>query len=680
MLEIFEKSKDELVEIYGELVENKAINLNNINEETLKEKSSNLQKEEFILAVAGQIKAGKSTLLNALIFGNDILPSDDTPYTAKITEIRYGSDKKLKAIFYTKDEWQELKNEITEIDDKKVNYFKNFIEPDIKNSSYIKFLNQTKEDDISNLKEYVAKGGVYTPFVKSVEIYYPAEILKSLVVVDTPGTNDPNIFRSKITLDWIKRCDAAIYATYAGRAFDESDIKFINEYLLSLENPKRIVAINKIDVLRNFDEAKELLENNKKNETYQKTVFNEASSFVFTAGLYALLEEKEKNGFLLNEDELWYKDEANPEFWQNNGLNELKNLVSDKIIQNKGKDLLISNINFIKDAFEKKGIFLNTEINTLEMKISQNQKSKDEIKKALDEVINFRNKLNGMQENFAANILENLNNKLKYLNIKVDDEFNRIKKNIISKIDNYKNNTNLENNIIWDIKNALESKKIVIDDLVSKAMEDIKQYTKNETEEFINEMSKFEAFDSESLRQTLRYDTFDIYRDFSDFFDASFITSDDISKIYWDNEIWFKKIYFSGISTFRNEVKIFLFHVKKNKDDKTHDGEIIKNKDYKTDDGKIIKNKKELLSKIRKNLETFELKLTHQVERSSLNITDNLDNELKSIKEKGSLNEKELNELIKDLNQKKNSINNFKEIKTNFIKKLENIEGKIYEK
>lgn len=667
MLEIFEKNKDELVEIYGELIENKAINLNNVNEETLKEKSSNLQKEEFILAVAGQIKAGKSTLLNALIFGNDILPSDDTPYTAKITEIRYGSDKKLKAIFYTKDEWQELKNEITEIDDKKVNYFKNFIEPDIKNSSYIKFLNQTKEDDISNLKEYVAKGGVYTPFVKSVEIYYPAEILKSLVVVDTPGTNDPNIFRSKITLDWIKRCDAAIYATYAGRAFDESDIKFINEYLLSLENSKRIVAINKIDVLRNFNEAKELLKNNKKNETYQKTVFNEASSFVFTAGLYALLDEKEKNGFLLNEDELWYKDEANPEFWKNNGLNELKNLVSDKIIQNKGKELLISNINFIKDAFEKKEVFLNTEINALETKISQNQKSKDEINKALDEVRNFRRKLTRMQENFAANIHENLKNKLKYLNIEVDDEFNCIDKNIRSKIDNYKNNTNLENNIIWDIKNALEGKKLTIDGLVSKAMEDIKQYTKNETEEFINEMSKFEAFDSESLRQTLRYDTFNIYRDFSDFFDASFITSDDISKIYWDNYIWLKKIYFSGIDTFKNEVKIFLFHIKKNKDDKT-------------DDGEIIKNKKELLSKIRRNLETFELNLTDQVKKSSLNITDNLDNELKSIKEKGSLNEKELNELIENLDQKKNSINNFKEIKENFMKKLENMEGKIYGK
>lgn len=655
MLEIFEKSKDELVEIYGELVENKAINLNNVNEETLKEKSSNLQKEEFILAVAGQIKAGKSTLLNALIFGNDILPSDDTPYTAKITEIRYGSDKKLKAIFYTKDEWQELKNEITEIDEKKVNYFKNFIEPDIKNSSYIKFLNQTKEDDISNLKEYVAKGGVYTPFVKSVEIYYPAEILKSLVVVDTPGTNDPNIFRSKITLDWIKRCDAAIYATYAGRAFDESDIKFINEYLLSLENSKRIVAINKIDVLRNFDEAKELLENNKKNETYQKTVFNEASSFVFTAGLYALLDEKEKNGFLLNEDELWYKDEANPEFWKNNGLNELKNLVSDKIIQNKGKDLLISNINFIKDAFEKKEIFLNTEINTLETKISQNQKSKDETSKALAEVTNFRKKLTKMQDNFKNNIDDNLAQKIKNLNKDIDREFNDIKNTIASKTNNYRRITELKNNIKWDIKNALESEKLAIDELVSKAMEDIKQYTKNETEEFINEMSKFEAFDSDVLRQALRYDTFDIYRDFSKFFDADFINSDILEDIAFENFNLFKRFVFMGAKTYIPKVRNFAIE-------------------------KVDESKKELQEKILENIDKFRTRLSSQVETSSLNITDNLDTELKSIEKKGSLNEKDLNELTKNLDQKKNSINNFKEIKENFMKKLENMEGKIYEK
>lgn len=655
MLEIFEKSKDELVEIYGELVKNKAINLNNINEETLKEKSSNLQKEEFILAVAGQIKSGKSTLLNALIFGNDILPSADTPYTAKITEIRYGSDKKLKAIFYTKDEWQELKNEITEIDDKKINYFKNFIEPDIKNSSYIKFLNQTKEDDISNLKEYVAKGGIYTPFVKSVEIYYPAEILKSLVVVDTPGTNDPNIFRSKITLDWIKRCDAAIYATYAGRLLDESDMKFINEYLLSLENSKRIVAINKIDVLENFDEVKKWLEDKKKDETYQKTVFNEASSFVFTTALCAFLDEKEKNGFLLNKDELWYKDklkEKKPEFWQNNGLNELKNLVNDKIIQNKGKDLLISNINFIKNAFEKKEVFLNTEINALKTKISQNQKSKDKINKALDEIVNFRNKLDEVQDNFTYNIDDNLAQKDNILKEDIDKKFSGIANNLASKLKNYSSVANLNNNICWDFKNALETEKLAIDELVSKAMEDIKQYTKNETEEFINEMSKFEAFDSDVLRQALRYDTFDIYRDFS----VSFLTSDDLSKIYWDNFIWFKDFFFKwGLDTYQSKIEDFTNKM-------------------------VNKNKEELQKKILENIDKFGKNLCAQVPNSIKTVLHNNQTDLANIKEKGTLNEKELNELILNLNQKENNINKFKEIKENFMKKLENMEGKIYEK
>lgn len=176
----------------------------------------------------------------------------------------------------------------------------------------------------------------------------------------------------------------------------------------------------------------------------------------------------------------------------------------------------------------------------------------------------------------------------------------------MSKIDNYKNNTNLENNIIWDIKNALESEKLKMDDLVSQAMEDIKQYTKNETKEFINEMSKFEAFDSDVLRQTLRYDTFDIYRDFS----VSFLTNDDLSKIYWDNFIWFKDFFFKwGLDTYQSKIKDFTIR-------------------------KVDKSKKELQENILENINKFKNRLSDQVEKSSLNITDNLDNELKSIEKK----------------------------------------------
>lgn len=218
----------------------------------------------------------------------------------------------------------------------------------------------------------------------------------------------------------------------------------------------------------------------------------------------------------------------------------------------------------------------------------------------------------------------------------------------------YSSITNLKNNVIWDIKNALEGKKLAIDDLVSQAMEDIKQYTKNETEEFINEMSKFEAFDSDVLRQALRYDTFDIYRDFSEFFDAGFININILKDIAWDNSNFFKWLIGQGISSYKVKVRNFTAE-------------------------KVDENKEELRKKILENIDKFRTRLSDQVEKSSLNITDNLDNDLKNIKEKGSLNEKELNELIIDVNKNKNSINNFKEIKEDFIKKLENMEGEIYE-
>lgn len=250
------------------------------------------------------------------------------------------------------------------------------------------------------------------------------------------------------------------------------------------------------------------------------------------------------------------------------------------------------------------------------------------------------------------NIDDNLAQKNNILKEDIDKKFSGIANNLASKIKNYSSVANLENNICWDFKNAIEAEKLAIDELVSKAMEDIKQYTKNETEEFINKMSKFEAFDSDVLRQALRYDTFDIYRDFSE----SFLTSDDLSKIYWDNFIWLKDLFFNwGLDTYQSKIKDFTIE-------------------------KVDESKKELQEKILNNIHNFGKKLCAQVPNSIKKVLRNNQEDLANIKEKGTLNEKNLNELIKNLDQKKNSINNFKEIKENFMKKLENMEGKIYEK
>src|SRR5687768_11140049 len=50
-----------------------------------------LRSGTFRLMLLGDMKRGKSTLLNALL-GKDVLPSRATPCTALITQVRYGPE------------------------------------------------------------------------------------------------------------------------------------------------------------------------------------------------------------------------------------------------------------------------------------------------------------------------------------------------------------------------------------------------------------------------------------------------------------------------------------------------------------------------------------------------------------------------------------------------------------
>ena len=53
-----------------------------------------LAEDRFALAVVGQFKRGKSSLMNAII-GRDILPTGVLPLTSAITVLKYGPREKL---------------------------------------------------------------------------------------------------------------------------------------------------------------------------------------------------------------------------------------------------------------------------------------------------------------------------------------------------------------------------------------------------------------------------------------------------------------------------------------------------------------------------------------------------------------------------------------------------------
>ncbi len=79
-------------------------------EKTLKEMQA--EDRDLKVGIIGRVKAGKSSLLNALIFeGVEVLPKAATPMTASLTVLKYAQNLSAQVEFYGPKDIAELKNE-----------------------------------------------------------------------------------------------------------------------------------------------------------------------------------------------------------------------------------------------------------------------------------------------------------------------------------------------------------------------------------------------------------------------------------------------------------------------------------------------------------------------------------------------------------------------------------------
>lgn len=216
-----------------------------------------LNRDTLTIGVIGQMKCGKSTFLNAFIFENNILPAATTPMTAALSVITYGEKERIVAEFYTKDEWAEQKmqaarslDDVTDsLDESKVKAAKELVSKASKlGSSLESYLGGTKEDEFTNLIEYVGADGKYVSITKSVTIYYPKEYLKRVEIVDTPGFNDPIVSREERTKEFLKKADVVLMMLYAGRPFDATDRDIIFKNVRQCGIGKVLIGINKYDI------------------------------------------------------------------------------------------------------------------------------------------------------------------------------------------------------------------------------------------------------------------------------------------------------------------------------------------------------------------------------------------------------------------------------------------------
>ncbi|NEQ53469.1 MAG: dynamin, partial [Leptolyngbya sp. SIO3F4] len=171
---------------------------------TLKSTAEQLQQGTYRIVVLGEMKRGKSTLINALI-GETLLPSDVNPCTALLSLLRHGPERQVTL------------------------HFNDGRSP--KTIDFDTFRNDyTIDPDEARQLETNA-----FPDISHVVIEYPAPLLASgLEIVDTPGLNDTEA-RNQQVLSYLNEAQAAVFVMDAIQPMTLDEQRYLRNYVQSRE-------------------------------------------------------------------------------------------------------------------------------------------------------------------------------------------------------------------------------------------------------------------------------------------------------------------------------------------------------------------------------------------------------------------------------------------------------------
>lgn len=211
------------------------------------------QQPSLSIGVMGQVKAGKSSFLNQLLFdGQPLLPEAATPKTANLTRIRHAEAPCFTAHFYTPESWAVLEAlAASDAQDLAASAARELVQQARRDhgAGIATLLAQGKvelHDDMNALlgriNDYVGAEGRYTPLVESSELALPLPELVGIEIVDTPGMNDPVVSRTDKTRAYMARCDVVFFLSPAARLLDHSDQELLAAQLPA-KGVKRLVLV-----------------------------------------------------------------------------------------------------------------------------------------------------------------------------------------------------------------------------------------------------------------------------------------------------------------------------------------------------------------------------------------------------------------------------------------------------
>lgn len=191
----------------------------------------------YRVAVVGEFKRGKSSLINSLL-GAEILPTDILPTTAVINRIVYDTEQRI------------------------IIYYKN---------------GDVQESDMKSLAEYATKldkkKEAFAETIREIVVYYPSVFGQNRIeLIDTPGLND-NESMTEATLSVLNKVDTAIVVISATMPLSMTEQNLICDLIKQEDIYHLTFVITFIDRVSDDEEDQErviaLIRSRLRDDTYQ---------------------------------------------------------------------------------------------------------------------------------------------------------------------------------------------------------------------------------------------------------------------------------------------------------------------------------------------------------------------------------------------------------------------------
>lgn len=268
----------ELFELTGGL--NKA--LDERTQRRLQQIEAQLAEFSATVTIVGQVKAGKTALINVLAGSPGLLPSDVNPWTSVVTTLHLNKpapkNTRAEFRFFERGEWDRLvqgggrlgemanragaTDELREIEQQIQEVRRKTQERLGKNFELLLGQRHNYDRiDTALIERYVCLGdpddpdvqsnkqGRFADLTRSADLYLELPQYPSAISLqDTPGVNDPFLMREQITLRVVRNTELCVVVLSANQALNTVDLALIR-LLSTLEKRQVVIFVNRIDEL-----------------------------------------------------------------------------------------------------------------------------------------------------------------------------------------------------------------------------------------------------------------------------------------------------------------------------------------------------------------------------------------------------------------------------------------------